>query len=153
MTPFSLIIWKTDTGEIVSSPRYAVSDEFKEAMLLSALAPFGDDYSAMETTAQVDPASHHIHTVRGVPEVAARPAMRILIKNGKTTLVANGVDTVELTGLPNPCTIVQDPGEPEETSYEVTGGGFVFSAETPGKYQFRVDRFPFLPFSVEFTAT
>ena len=91
--------------------------------------------------------------MRGEPVIVRRQNMRVSVKDGKKTLVANGTDTVELTGLPNPCTIVQDPGEPEETSHEVTGGGFVFSAETPGKYQFRVDRFPFLPFSIEFTAT
>ena len=148
-------IYKKQTGEIVQCSTFVIpegnSDALRQQFEIRAAAFGGEDYSYVD--AKADPAKDYVAILRGEPVVVPRQNMRIRIRDGKTTLVANGVDTVELTGLPNPCTIVEDPGEPEETSYEVTGGGFVFSADTPGKYQFRVDRFPFLPFSVEFTAT
>lgn len=145
-------IFNKTTGEIVQSGFFSCSEESVQANFEARMSVYDPaTYSCVD--AQSDSSLHYVAVVRGEPVVVSRQNMRITIKDGKTTLVANGTDTVQLTGLPDPCTIVQDPGEPEETSYEVTGGGFIFSAETPGRYQFRVDRFPFLPFSIEFTAT
>lgn len=150
-TSFYLTIFDKNSGAVSASLHYATTEEFKSTLIANALASLPDTSGIVEGFG--DPSTHYVTTIRGEPALVPRQNMRISLKGGKKTLVANGTDTVELTGLPNPCTIVQDPGEPEETSHEVTGGGFVFSAETPGKYQFRVDRFPFLPFSIEFTAT
>jgi hypothetical protein len=77
------------------------------------------------------------------------------VEVNKTTLVADGVDSITLTGLPDPCQIIIDDPDPlvETTTTTVTGGGFVFVADDPGIYTVEVRRWPFVPFKIEFTAT
>jgi hypothetical protein len=75
-----------------------------------------------------------------------RPA--ITATPDKTSMLADGVDTVTITGLPVPCTIVID-----ETSYEVPDGSFAFSTTLAGTYIISIDNFPYLPISWEVTAT
>lgn len=97
-----------------------------------------------------DPSLHYVVSELGAWRVVSKPPLRV--SANKTTLIANGNDSITLSGLPNPCSVISDPEDPEEEHLTVAGGGFVFTAENPGKYRFRIERFPFLPLDLEFTA-
>ena len=70
----------------------------------------------------------------------------------KTSLLADGVDSVVISGLPS----LLNGGLSDTTvsiegigSYQVDDGTFEFSIDTPGAYQIRVESFPYLPVTYE----
>jgi hypothetical protein len=126
---------------------------FDEIQISAALAPWGGPESCGVYMGSGDSSkeANYIVPVDGVPSIIPRPILRVSLS--KTEVVANGIDSITLRGLPDPCEMIQDPGELEESRVTVEGGGFVFTAETPGTYRFRIERFPFVPLDLEFTAT
>lgn len=151
LTP--VLIYKEDTGEVISRVDIGFIDEFKESQLAAMLAPWGEGHGALE--AEGTPETHYVATLGDRVLSAERPELIVATVDDKTTLVADGVDSITLTGLPDPCDIIIDDPDPtvETTVTEVTGGGFVFVADDPGVYTVEVRRWPFLPFKIEFTAT
>jgi hypothetical protein len=146
-------IYRKDTGEIVQYSSFSCEDGdyFHEADNINARLDFFGSETHGVLTEVSDKLSEYIVPSNDGPVIQSRPALRVVVN--KTTLVANGTDSIVLSGLPIPCEMIQDPGEPEEERVTITGGGFIFTAENPGKYQFRIERFPFLPLDLEFTAT
>lgn len=143
-------VYRKDTGEIVQTGMFSCDDDFVDMNFAARINFYGGEtHDVIDTAA--DPNTQYVASLNGEPILTSRPILRVSVT--KTTLLADGTDTIVLSGLPAPCEVVQDPGEPEEERITVQGGGFVFSAETPGKYQFRIERFPFLPLNLEFTAT
>lgn len=146
-------IYRIETGEIVSVGGIQFVPEFKEQQISAAIAPWGaDSHALVEGEASAD--SHYVSVLDEQATVTDRPELIVIIEDDKTTIQADGVDETTLTGLPNPCEIILDAPDPtvETQRIEVTGGGFIFSAETPGVYTIEVIRFPFLPWKVEITA-
>jgi hypothetical protein len=146
-------IYRKDTGEIVQYSAFSCEDGdyFGEADNINARLDFfgSDDHGIIMEPC--DRFSQYVTVTQGKPVIIDRPTLRLVLS--KETLVANGTDSITLSGLPNPCTVIRDPEEPEEEVVTVTGGGFIFTAENPGMYRFRIDRFPFLPLDLEFIAT
>ena len=149
----SVVIYKEDTGEVVSQVDVGFIDEFKDVQIASMLAPWGEGHALIE--AEGNPDTHYITTLGDRVISAPRPDLVVSTVDDRATLLADGIDSITLTGLPDPCDIVIDDPDPtvETTVTEVTGGGFVFVADDPGVYTVEVRRWPFLPFKIEFTAT
>jgi hypothetical protein len=148
----SVVIYKAATGEIVSSVDVGFVDEFKDAQIAAMLAPWGDGHALMEAGGTTD--THYVAIIGEEKRSIPRPGLTVSIEGDKTTLLADGIDSITLTGLPDPCEIIIDDPDPEveTTVTEVTGGGFVFVADDPGVYTVEVRRWPFMPFRIEFTA-
>jgi hypothetical protein len=145
-------IYKKSTGEIVQTGMFTCDDEFVDANFAVKLQFFGsEDHGIVDASAAVD--TQYVAVMDEVAIVAGRSPL--IVEVDKTTLVADGIDSITLTGLPDPCDIIIDAPDPlVETSVQtVTGGGFVFVADDPGVYTVEVRRWPFLPFKIEFTAT
>jgi hypothetical protein len=145
-------IYRTDTGEVVSTGSIVFLDEFRATQISAALAPWGDDIHALVETAS-DPATQYIQVLDGIAEAVDKP--ELVVDIDKTEILADDEDFATLTGLPDPCEIIVDDPDPtvETTTTQVFGGGFEFAAATPGVYTIEVRRFPFLPLKVEITAT
>lgn len=145
-------IFRKSTGEIVQYSYFDCPDDIEEVgrNYYARLLIFGvDEYDLVDDPSNVS--LDYVVSELGVWKVIPKPPLRVTAN--KLTLIANGVDSITLSGLPNPCSVISDPEEPEEERLTVEGGGFIFTAEHPGKYQFRIERFPFLPLDLEFTAT
>jgi hypothetical protein len=143
-------VFNKHTGKIVQSGAFSCDEDFVD-MNFAVKVDFygGADHDVIDAPA--DDLANYVVMVDNVPSIVPRPILRVSLN--KTEIVANGTDSITLRGLPDPCEMVQDPGEPEESRVTVEGGGFVFTAETPGVYRFRIERFPFVPLDLEFTAT
>lgn len=153
ITPIA--VYDLQTGEIKSTGGIQFDADMKDVQINAALAPWGGFevcglYEGVETAS---PETQYIAVLDGVAVLADRSPL--IVEVDKTTLVADGIDSITLTGLPDPCDIIIDDPDPlVETSEEtVTGGGFVFVADDPGVYTVEVRRWPFLSFKIEFTAT
>lgn len=146
------VIYEIATGEIKSSGGIDFYEGAEAAQMAAAVAPWGAETYAVAVGTGT-PEGHYVAVLDGVPVVAERSPL--IVEVDKTTLVADGIDSITLTGLPDPCDIIIDDPDPlVETSIEtVTGGGFVFVADDAGIYIVEVRRWPFLPFKIEFTAT
>jgi hypothetical protein len=81
-----------------------------------------------------------------------RPTIPFIIN--KTTIAADGLDFTTISGLHDPCDVVIDAPDPlvETQTATVTGGSFEFSAETEGIYTIQIQKFPFLPLTLQITA-
>lgn len=144
-------IYKISTGEIVSSGGITFDPNQKNHQIDCAIAPWGADTHALVEEGS-DPQSQYVQVLSDASVILDRPSLHISID--KTTISADGVDYLTLTGLPDPCEIIIDAPDPtvETTITEVSGGGFEFDATTPGLYTIEVKRFPFLAFKIEITA-
>ncbi len=145
-------IFRKSDGEIVQYAYFDCPDDVEQVgrNYYARLLMWGvNDYLFIEEPS--DLMRQYVVSELGVWKIVNKPELRVF--PSKLTLIANGSDAITLSGLPVPCEVIADPEEPEESRITVTGGGFVFTAENPGKYRFRVDRFPFLPLDLEFTAT
>jgi hypothetical protein len=145
-------LYRTDTGEIVSTGGILLIAEFRDTQISAALAPWGSDSHALLEVAS-HPDTQYVQVLDGIDTVIDKPELAVMID--KTEILADGDDAAILTGLPNPCVIILDDPDPtvETTMTEVFGGGFEFAAATPGVYTLEVRRFPFLPWHAEITAT
>lgn len=145
-------IYRLDTGVIVSGGSISCLAEHMEPMLDANLDLWGNtEHGILKQDS--DPSLHYVSTLGGEPVVMDRPDMPV--QTDKSTITADGIDELTLTGLPDPCEIVIDDPDPavETSVITATGGGFVFVAENPGTYTVQVNQHPFLPFSIEIVAT
>jgi hypothetical protein len=147
-------VYRKDTGLIVQySEFYCQEDEeFVQKNFDIRVQMFGADEHAYIAT-PADPAAHYVITLDEQAFLVDRPPL--IVQTDKISLTADGIDSITLTGLPDPCDIIIDAPDPdvETTVTEVTGGGFIFIADDPGIYTVEVVRWPFVPFKIEFTAT
>ena len=146
-------VYKIATGEIVQTGMFSCDEDFVDMNCAARVHSYGGTTHDV-VDASADPAIHYVAVLDEKETVVERPELVVHIDGDKRTLQADGVDTITLTGLPDPCDIIvgaPDPGVETQT-FTVEGGGFVFSADDPGVYTVEVRRWPFLPFKVEFTA-
>jgi len=69
-------------------------------------------------------------------------------------LQANGVDSFELTDLPQGTSaIISFEDEPDNEAYEINDGELSFSTEQPGIYTIRINAFPYREATVTIEAT
>ena len=149
---FSATVFLTSTGEVRACTGHSCDADFKSVILENILNFWGaEEYGIIE--AESDPALHYIGFSGDVRARLDRPPVPYVID--KTTLVAGSGDFVTITGLHIPCTIVVDDPDPavETATHTVEDGGFEFEPETPGVYIIEISRFPFLPATIEITAT
>ncbi len=152
LTPYT--IYRKDTGEIATTIYIGGSADLEPIQVAANVEQWGaDDYAAV--IGDSDGAIHYIAILDDQAVIADRPELIVTTEDDRTTLQADGIDTITLTGLPDPCEIIVDDPDPgvETQSFIVDGGGFVFSVDDPGVYTIEVRRWPFLPFKIEFTAT
>lgn len=150
MTGNYATIYRKDTGEIVESGWFSVHSEDIEmnyAARLNAIG--GSTHDVIDGPS--DPSAQYVVVVSGIPAIVPRPTLQLKIN--KKTIVADGQDSITVDGLPSPCPLAMDAGEPEQEAISIKGGKFIFVADTPGIYRFLIDKFPFLPVTLEFTAT
>lgn len=69
------------------------------------------------------------------------------VECSKFSLIADGVDEVQVTNIPNPGVVTVDGAR-----FEVTDGAFEFSVDLPGEYEVVVEAFPYLPAKFEVIA-
>jgi len=79
-------------------------------------------------------------------EVKDKPPLPAVLS--KTTLAADGVDSITVSGLPVPCQVVLD-----KVQYEVPDGEFEFTVDLPGEYTLSIQVVNYLPFDTTVTAT
>jgi hypothetical protein len=153
MTVTRTAIYEISTGMIKSTGGIGFIEEHRDEQVAAALAPWGSDSHAL-FEGEADLERHYIPILDGEPVKADRPELIVRTEDDKTTLLADGADTIVLTGLPDPCEIIIDDPDPdvETTAQTVNGGGFIFVADDPGVYSIEVRRWPFLPFLIELTA-
>lgn len=89
--------------------------------------------------------THYVDTCRVRPQVTRRPPQTVKLNKGK--FVADGKDTLVLSGLPVPCAV-----QVGEHRYEVEDGELEWSTLMPGVYRIRVEEFPYLDWESEVTA-
>lgn len=156
MTTHHCTIYRKDTGQIVQYSFFSCADDIEQIARnhYGRLMFFGaEDHDFID--APSDPAKHYVVTLGEEKVIAERPDLVVFVEDDKTTIQAGGEDETTLTGLPDPCEIFLDDPDPtvETQRIEVTGGGFIFSADDPGVYTIEVRRWPFMPFAIEITAT
>lgn len=152
ITPIA--IYDLQTGEIKSTGGLLFDPDLKDVQINAALAPWGgfEVCGLYEGTETASPETQYISILDDAAVITERPPL--VVEVDTTTLTADGIDSITLTGLPDPCEIVIDAPDPlvETTTTAVTGGGFIFTADDPGVYTVEVHRWPFVPFKIEFTA-
>jgi hypothetical protein len=92
-------------------------------------------------------ADYHINYIdltSSPPAVALRPVMQIA--QDKTTITADGADTMTLSGLPALCRVTVGP-----ETYDVPDGVLEWSALMPATYSIKVELFPYLDWASEVT--
>jgi hypothetical protein len=92
-----------------------------------------------------DSKTQYIDTTKSPPVIRARPAMAI--RQSKTTIIADGVDSMTLSGLPVPCDVTIG-----NSAYHVEDGELEWGTLMPRVYEIRVNAFPYLEWSTEVTA-
>lgn len=150
MISFPLTLFRLDTGEIVSSPYIGCSEDAKTLMIDANLAIWGrETHGVIEV--ESDARTNFVVTLDDLPTIADRPALFVNIDRTEIELG----EFATLTGMPDPCRIVIDAADPtvETQTHDIEGGGFEFEPESPGTYTIEVNRFPFLPWKAEVTAT
>jgi len=153
MTATPTILYRKSTGEIISTGGIQFESGHEDTQIAAAIAPWGDDVGLVVGSGNKE--THYVAIIDEQAVIADRPPLVVRTQDDRTTLAADGEDSIALTGLPNPCEIIIDAADPDvETEIiSVAGGGFVFVADDPGVYTVEVRRWPFLPFRIEFTAT
>lgn len=69
------------------------------------------------------------------------------ISMSKSTVLADGVDSVTLEGFPDPCQIIV-----EGVEHTLTGGTLILRADTPTTYQIECRHWPYLDWSTTIEA-
>lgn len=145
-------VYKKSTGEIVQYSYFDCPDDIEQVARnhYGRLIFFGvEEYDFIDQYS--DMLNQYVVIQAGIPTILNKPTLRLRIS--KTVLIANGEDSVTIRGLPSPCEITFDRGEPEEEVVEITGGSFSFTSENPGRYNLYIEVFPFLPYELEIIAT
>ena len=153
MSVYYPTIYKKGTGEIVQTGMISCEPDFIDMQFAARLDYYGGTTHDV-VDAPADAAIHYVAVLDEQEIITERPELFVRSEGDKRTLQADGIDTIVLTGLPDPCEIIIDDPDPDvETAiHTVEGGGFVFIADDPGVYSVEVRRWPFLPFLIEFTA-
>jgi hypothetical protein len=144
-------IYKKSTGEIVEVGGFSCDEDFVDMNFAVRVDAYGGaEHDVIDSPA--DPEVHYVYIVGETASVIERPPIPYQID--KTTITADGVDFLTISGLHNPCDVIVDDPDPlvETSTITVTGGSFEFSAEDPGLYTIQISRFPFLPMTLEITA-
>lgn len=147
-------VYRVETGEIMGYSTFSVSDDPEEieknfSVRVRMYGETGYGYVAAES----DPAIHYVAIQGDTPVVTER--LPVPYRIDRDTLTAGTGDYITITGLHNPCELVIDNPDPTVATWRATvsGGGFEFEAETAGLYTIEISRFPFLPATIEITAT
>lgn len=85
---------------------------------------------------------HYVDVKTG--EVLERPVITL---REDATIKADGKDAVTVTGLPKPIVVKVD-----DIEYEITDGKIVFATTDAGAYQFVIDQWPYVPWTMRVTA-
>lgn len=67
----------------------------------------------------------------------------------KPTIIADGTDTLTISGLPNPCQVTW----PDGLQSEVTDGEIIFGTDLPGFHEFKLEAFPYKDLTITVEAT
>lgn len=150
MTQYTL--YRPSTGEIITSLEIFGNPDEDYIQVEANCANNAPDCASVEGYGETG--THYVAVLGDRVIIADRPDLIVIVQDEKTTLQADGIDSITLTGLPNPCDIIIDDPDPdvETQTITVTGGGFIFTADDPGVYTVEVRRWPFMPFKIEFTA-
>lgn len=90
-----------------------------------------------------DSLTHYIDTSTQAP--VSKPAMPVTLD--KTTLLADGVDSITASNVPSPTTVTLDGN-----AYEVTDGVFEFTINQPGEYVLFMRSMYYLNYTEDITA-
>lgn len=80
----------------------------------------------------------------GTGEILERPVITL---HDDATIKADGKDSMTVTGLPKPIVVKVD-----DVEYEITDGKIVFATMDVGTYQFVIDQWPYVPWTMKVTA-
>ena len=89
--------------------------------------------------------AHYVDIRQSPPVICPRPHQET--RCDRTELVADGKDTLVLSGLPLPCAV-----QIGERRYEVEDGELEWSTLMPGTYYIHVEAFPYLDWDAEVSA-
>lgn len=110
--------------------------------------PMENEGVVVSPSDEVSETTHYVDLSGPEPEVVERPVLTF----DKYEIVANGIDTATMTGLPSPVTVIVD--EEEDDGYVVTGGVLEVDALVPATYTILIDDpFPAQSFEGEIVAT
>lgn len=134
------IVYDATTGAILRTG--TVQDH-----LLDFLPNFGEAVMAAQAR---DDIQFVDVSVPGKPVILLKPALGAT--PDKTTVLADGVDVVTISGLPDPTSFTLT-GSGVQDSGTVTDGVLALTFDTPGKYQIELRAMNKLPQQVEINAT
>jgi len=137
MSPKYFIVYEDTTGKIIRRGKChpdAVSAQASET---------GE--SSLETLGLIDADTNYVSS-SVVTSRASNPATL-----SGSTIIANGVDTLTLSNIPNPTT-VKITG-PISSEVEVTDGTLDITVDEPGAYTLFLDSFPTQDKELSFDAT
>lgn len=147
-------VFRTDTGEIVSSSNFSISDDEEAiannyAVRVRMFGETGYGYVPVEANTE----THYVVILDGVPVISDRPSIPYQVD--RLTLTAGNGDYITITGLHNPCELIFDDPDPMVQTWTavVEDGGFEFEADNPGVYTIEIKRFPFISAKIQVTAT
>lgn len=146
-------IYRKDSGQIVQYSNFTCQqdEELISRNYEARMIGFGEtEHAILEE--ESDPATQYIQMMGDAPVVLARPSVPYQID--KTVIVSGGEDFCTISGLHDPCEVVIDDPDPlvETVTVTVTGGAFEFAADQVGTYTIGIDKFPFMPLSLEIMA-
>ena len=142
-------IYDTTTGNIVRKVTVTPGQNTDTA---AANCDSGQTY--LLVAGDFDPALYYIDTAG--PTLTLRVLLNTVATWSATTVVADGISTITLSGLPNPSTI-QVINSPLDVAlihdFVVTDGSLVFATSSVGSYTINAQSFPYADFSQDITAT
>jgi hypothetical protein len=144
-------VYKKSTGEIVHIGAFSCDEGSVDLNFSARVSQFGDEeYDFIEASA--DRTIHYVAVLDDQRIVIEKPPIPYSVD--RTVVVSGGEDFITISGLHDPCEIVIDDPDPlvETVTETVTGGSFEFSAATVGVYTIEIEKFPFLPMSLEIIA-
>jgi hypothetical protein len=141
MSQFNYIIYETTTGKIISYMTvYNESD-----ILLQDLT--GKSYKQVEAFDTGDMKTHYIKN----DEVVKRPSQSTAFS--KTTIVANGVDTIHITNAPNGAKLIAYCDTTNELIEATIESNDTFVTNVVGSIKIEIIKPPYLDFGVTINAS
>ena len=131
------VIYEVQTGRIVSRG-------FSSAIQVPDWGP-GYDVDWFRTESNGNPEDHPVpeDTRRNLETTEYEYLEELPLSTDRREFKADGVDTLEFTGLPVPCTVYVGPDR-----LIVEDGSLVLTADTPAEYEVRFDAWPYLPTTI-----